>query len=236
MTSANELSQALTTIRYGRNLEHFPIAVSVEALAQAWLRQRNAPTGAVVVADREISGRSRLGKPFAAQGGLNAAVVVRPPFSPEAEGLLWTWAGLAAVDGYRAVVGPAAMWWPDLLVADGQRVGTIGTTALLAPGRIEAAALSFRVEADPNQVPPLLDAVLRSLEASERQMPDELIQRFSKIDHLWGRQLELALAPRGMARGVAVGPDLLGRWTIRTADGVAETYTVDQVRAIRIVP
>lgn len=235
MTSAEELTQVLTTNRYGRNLEHFAVAVSVESLAQAWLRQRAAPTGAVVVADREISGRSRLGEPCGINRGLSAAVVVRPPFPLEGEALLWAWSGLGAVDAYRSVVGSATISWPDQLLANGRRVGTIGAAALLGPGRIEAAVLSFRIEADDVEVPRMLDALLLSLETGEGQTPVELVERFAHVDHLAGQHVELTLAPRGVARGVGAGPDLLGRWRIRTQDGTVETYTVDQVRAMRII-
>ena len=58
----------------------YEVAMSVEALASAWARTENAPDGAVVVADSEISGRLRGGTPWRAAGddALIMAMVIRP--------------------------------------------------------------------------------------------------------------------------------------------------------------
>ncbi|HET9443543.1 MAG TPA: hypothetical protein VFO65_09480, partial [Acidimicrobiales bacterium] len=105
----------------GHPIRHFPLSVSAAALALAWARQDEAPEGATVLVDREISPLGRLGKlwPQAAEKTLACAVVLRPPLPAEEADAVWLAAGVAAATAAGAVSGHAVgTWWPDLVVDD----------------------------------------------------------------------------------------------------------------------
>ncbi|HVM15289.1 MAG TPA: biotin--[acetyl-CoA-carboxylase] ligase [Egibacteraceae bacterium] len=132
----------------GSPVQHYPVAVSVESLALAWARQHDAPEGALVIAEAELSARGRRGVNWVSVGGrsLASAVVLRPALPPAGEGLLWLLASLAAAEGLEAAADlDVRLKWPNDLLVDGRGIGGVRVDAQLGPGSIESAVLTVRV-------------------------------------------------------------------------------------------
>ncbi len=213
----------------GREVEHYPVAVTVEAVALEWLRKRAAPDGAVVVADQEISPRTRRGTPWTAPGALRAAVIVRPELPADAADLLWAHALLAAA----AESGSAAPWWPERLVARDAEVGTVRVASQLGPGRVESAVVTFRLQVAPGRDrTDLLAAVLARLDTLLTEPPERVAAAYRAADPLAGAAVRVDLLPRGTARGTAGGIDARGAYAVSGASGRSRAFTVDQIAAI----
>ena len=218
----------LTTREYGREHAHYPVALSVDSLAQAWVRRGHAPNGAAVIADLEVSARTRHGTPWEGAGGLYIAVVVHPESTPEKEGLLWARAAVALT---AAAGEGTSLQWPDLLISKyGRPIGMSNVWALLGPGRIDRAVLTFRLENPP------VDAIGRLLTALEESEEESLLPAaFARVDRLAGTMIEIGLAPRGVVRGLAGGIDHRGRLVLVGPDRSTDQFTVERIRAISIL-
>jgi BirA family biotin operon repressor/biotin-[acetyl-CoA-carboxylase] ligase len=90
------------------------------------LAERNADEGVVVLAERQTSGRGRLGRSWAspAGAGIYASVVLRPP--PAVAKLLTIAAGVAVVEGIAAATGLVAyVKWPNDVHVSGRKLAGI---------------------------------------------------------------------------------------------------------------
>ncbi len=215
----------------GREVEHYPVAVTVESVALGWLRQRQAPHGAVVVADHEITPRTRRGDAWAAPGALRAAVVLRPHLPADAADLLWAHALLAAA----TVGGSAAPWWPDrLLASDAEvEVGTVQVASQLGPGRVDSAVVTFRMHVPPGgDRGDMLAAALDHLDELLALPPAEVAARYRAADPLDGAALAVDMLPRGTMRGIGTSIDARGAFGVRARTGPSRRLTVTQIGAV----
>ncbi len=211
----------------GREVEHYPVALTVEAVALGWLRQRAAPHGAVVVADVEVAPRTRRGDPWPAPGALRAAVVVRPELAAEAADVLWAHALLAA-----ASACDAAPWWPDGVRRRGADVGSVRVASQLGPGRVESAVLTFRLRGGDREA--LLAGLVGRLDDVLGRPPESVVAAYRTADPLAGRAVRVNLLPRGTVRGTARSIDASGAYAVEGATGRPRLLAVDSIAGMAI--
>ena len=88
------------------------------------------PEGLAILADRQESGRGRLGRTWASVSGLGiyTSILLRPPVPPLQAPLLTLMAGLATAEAIEAVgqVTPA-LKWPNDVLCGGRKVAGILT-------------------------------------------------------------------------------------------------------------
>lgn len=219
--------------------------MSVEALASSWARTDNAPDGAVIVADTEISGRLRGGTPWreAEENALIMAMVIRPAIDPLSEALLWLVATLGVADALEATAGNGhRIIWPDTIAReDGTSVrSAINVTVQLGPGRIEHAVLAVRTHLDGLRATKdqLLHALKEHLLAATRLAeanPMELRDTFNDRCWLMNKRARISLLPRGEARGriTAVDPD--GFLVLESSTGMLERIAPASLRSLELV-
>jgi len=237
---ARRLTDALSTEALGRPLRHYPIALTTEALALAWARQEEGPEGATVVADQEVAPRQRKGPPWVpfAGRGLYFSIVLRPSLQPDAEGLLWLLASLAAAEGLSDVLrSEVSIKWPDDLLVGDRKIGGVKVVSQLGPAQIVSAILTFRVNLDvqADDLPPelqgvatsarmqtgetvprerALDAILRRLEQRYDDDLQHLLEDYRRRCETLGRQVRALLLPRGEIVGRAGAVDQGGSLVI----------------------
>jgi BirA family biotin operon repressor/biotin-[acetyl-CoA-carboxylase] ligase len=229
------LVDALAGLGFGHPLRHYPLALTTEALALAWARQEGAPEGALVVADQELSPRGRRGPAWSVfpGQGLYASVVLRPGLPPQGEGLLHLLASLAAAEGLERAAGVAtAVKWPDDVTIGGAKVAGVKAEAQLAPGRIDSAVVTFRVNvAVPSESLAEVEGAATSLLVAVGAAPDRwevlahiltalqerydndvgsLLAAYSARCSTLGRSVRALLLPRGEVTGTAEGVDASG--------------------------
>lgn len=240
---------AVESSRNGFPVRHYPLAVSTTALALAWARQEQAPAGAMVVAEREVAPRGRLGRLWGveAESTFACAVVTRPPLSAEEGDASWLLAGLAALRSAEAASGlDGALAWPESVVdrESGAEVAMVKADIHLRPGQVAAAVVTFRFDlrrlglaGDERQE--LLDALLEATAAatadSETGGGGALAASYEPRCSLIGRRVKIALLPRGETRGTASRIDRHGRLEVASATGMTEAVTVDSVRTLEVL-
>jgi BirA family transcriptional regulator, biotin operon repressor / biotin---[acetyl-CoA-carboxylase] ligase len=125
-----EKIQALVTGRIiGRQLRVVSEIGSTNDAAMAAGRA-GAPEGLAILADRQGSGRGRLGRSWVSLPGLGiyTSILLRPPVPPLLAPLLTLMAGLATADAIETVgkVTPV-LKWPNDVLCDGHKVAGILT-------------------------------------------------------------------------------------------------------------
>ncbi|HVM00998.1 MAG TPA: biotin--[acetyl-CoA-carboxylase] ligase [Egibacteraceae bacterium] len=228
----------------GRPVQHYGVAVSAESLALGWARQHDAPEGALVVADVELSARGRRGQTWVSRAGRSLAfsVVLRPGLPPAGEGLLWLLASLAAAEGLEAVTDlDVRLKWPNDLLVGGRGIGGIRIDAHLGPGSIESAVVTVRVNvglheddfpaelrggvtslamegaqrARSDVLAAVLDRLAARYEAGVASLLDDYRARCETI----GTRVRALLMPTGEAVGLAADVDDHGALVLETPGG-----------------
>lgn len=236
--------------RLGHPVRYYRMSVSAGTLALAWARQENAPDGATVVTDREVSPLGRLARvwPIPAERTLAMAVVLRPPLSVEEADSAWVLACLAAAEGAEEAAGhPVHSWWPDSIVQgdDDEVVGNIRTEIQLGPGKVRSAVMSARFDLERLGIPAdhdgrygLVDAVLTALDRHGPSLADGaagVAAAYESRCSLLGKRIKVRMLPRGETRGTAKGIDHMGRLELESPTGMVERLTIDVVRDYEVV-
>lgn len=239
-----------TTERYGRPMRQFPVVVSAGAMAGAWARQEDAPAGATVVVDQEISALGRLGRSWdhPAASTLTMAMVLRPPLSPEQADVVWLVAGLGLAQGIEGVVADRelATWWPDDVVdaATQDVVASAKVEVQLGPGEVRAAVATLRIDLallgleEPQRREALLEAVVGAVDdvaATLAEGPEAAAAAYERRCLLIDRRVKLRLLPKGETRGTTRSFDRGGRLELASATGMIERISVDMLRSLEVV-
>lgn len=225
--------------------------MSIEAMASAWARGEQAPDGAVVVLDNEISGRLRGGEPWTLGGaeGLMLAMVARPDMDPMQEALLWLPASLAAADALTSITTTDhVVLWPDRVAesAAAERRCAVNVLVQLGPGRVEHAIFAIRIDLRgmvQDQLDRMdVDSLIPSWVASARRYvdlladdPDALLTEYADRCAQMGERVRVELLPRGDARGRVAGVDRDGFLVLESPTGMLERVAPASLRSIEIV-
>ena len=234
--------------RFGHLLRHYRMGVSGAALALAWARQEDAPHGATVVVEREVSPLGRLGRLWgtAPESTLSIAVVLRPPLSAEDADATWLLAGAAAAEGTEAAAGrPMRTWWPDSVIdaTTKEEVAHLKVEVQLGPGKVRSAVASIRVDLDKLGVGAdgrdgVLEAILAALDghsASLEEGADGVAAAYEGRCALIGRRVKLRLLPKGETRGIARNIDRHARLELESATGMVQRIAIDTLRELDAV-
>ena len=224
----------------------YDVAMSVEALASAWARTENAPDGAIVVADSEISGRLRGGTPWRPTGdnALIMAMVIRPSIDPLQEALLWLVGSLGAAEALTGATGTVhTAVWPDTVVRRGGEdaaSASVNVALQLGPGRVDHAVLAVRADLDglDGGKDQLLASLEEKLLAATRLLESDflaLLDEFNDQCAAISRRALVSLLPRGEARGRVTAVDKDGFLVLESSTGMLERIAPASLRSLELV-
>jgi len=160
-----ELASALTLARerlgvFAHRILWYPEVGSTNDVANTFA-ERDAGEGLVVIADRQTSGRGRMGRSWAspAGAGIYVSVVLRP--SPDVARLLTIAAGVSVADGIASSTGLSThVKWPNDVYVGGRKLAGI-----LAEGAMRHVVLGIGINVQPAAYPPDVAARATSIEA-----------------------------------------------------------------------
>jgi BirA family biotin operon repressor/biotin-[acetyl-CoA-carboxylase] ligase len=123
------IQSRLTSRVIGRVLQVVEEIGSTNDVAMA-AGQAGEPEGLAILADRQASGRGRLGRNWTSLAGLGiyTSILLRPEVPPREAPLLTLMAGLATAEAIEGVAAtPAVLKWPNDVLCDGRKVAGILT-------------------------------------------------------------------------------------------------------------
>jgi BirA family biotin operon repressor/biotin-[acetyl-CoA-carboxylase] ligase len=222
------------------------------------LCRAGAPDWSVLLADRQTRGRGRQGRVWASPAdNLYFSLLLRPPLSPAAWGVLPLAAGLAVFEAASEQGVPAQLKWPNDVLVRGRKLAGIlveatsgpdgleqaivgvGLNANVAPADAAQAATSLRAErGGPVDVVELAAAVLARLSvcyhALARDGPAAILPRWRAGAAGWlGQPVEVQSAG-GTLRGVARDVDEQGALLVEQASGRVERIFSGEARETRL--
>jgi len=218
-TPAPQILIPLLRGKYGRAYRYFGVVTSTQDLLRAW---KDAPIGAVVLAESQTQGRGRRGRNWESpQGNLYFSVLLENTRDP----LLPLRAGLALAEATQV----GLLKWPnDLLAPDGRKLGGVlieaeneraflgvGLNVRVAPLPNSAALEEFR------QVhrAQLLADFLWSLEKWLAKESGTVLAAWSERNMTLGRKV-VVWTGKEIIVGMAISLGSKGELLIRTEKGI----------------
>ena len=131
----------------------------------AALAAAGAAHGTVVVADRQRSGRGRLGRSWFSPAGENLylSCVLRPPLAPDALPPVTLAAGLAVAEAVAGAVPAVRVHWPNDVVVAGKKLAGVLTEMTTRGARVESAVVGIGLNVNAAGFPPDLGRPATSL-------------------------------------------------------------------------
>lgn len=180
MSNTNPLSNAqirafLGAHPWSDSIHIFDEVGSTNTLAKE-LGAKGAPSGTVLIADRQTGGRGRLGRSFLSPGdmGMYFTLILRPECRPQELMHLTCAVAVAMCDAVEAAFGfrPGIKWTNDLVVGT-KKLGGILTELTLNPknGMVDCAILGIGINCRQNAED--FDESIRNMACSARMVTGE---------------------------------------------------------------
>lgn len=237
-----------TVERFGRQMRHFPVAVSSEAMALAWANREDGPAGAVVLVDHEIGPRGYHGAiwPTPSADSLACSVILRPALSVEEADASWLAVGLVAIGAAEVASGhDLSLWWPAHVVEGPDRdlMASVKAEIQLGPGKVKSVVATMRFDliklglGQPGREA-LLEQVVASVDRVSELMVDgaaAVAAAYEKRCSAIGQRFKVKLRPKGETRGTVRSIDRSARLEIASPTGMVERVGIDQMMEMTVV-
>jgi len=237
-----------TIERFGRQVRHFPVAVSTEAMALAWANREDGPAGAMVVVDHEIGPRGYHGViwPTPPADSLACSIILRPSLAVEEADASWLAAGLIAIGAAETASGRELnLWWPADIVEGPERELRAGVKAeiQLGPGRVKSVVATMRFDLvklglDRDRRDELLEHVVSAVDQVSGLLAESaaaVAAAYEARCSTVGKRLKVRLRPKGETRGTVRSIDRSARLEIASPTGMVERIGIDQLMELTVV-
>lgn len=226
-----------------------------------WAR-RGEPEGTVVIADRQVRGRGRMGRDWHSPAGCNLylSILVRPRLKPDRASLLTLLAAAAVAETLDRSLGlQPQIKWPNDILLDGKKccgiliemessrevidhaVVGIGLNANMKDSLPEVSypvtSLSRELGRDLDRSQVATD-LLKTFELRYRAACDEdfvqVLEWWRGYEVLSGREVRMMVGERDVT-GVVRGYDALGGIRLQSGGGAVQTVHSGEVTRVRPV-
>lgn len=183
--SREEIGYGLNTKKIGKDILYFDVIDSTNNYAKK-IASDGCEEGTVVVADRQTSGRGRLGREWNSleKAGIWMSVILRPTIAPEDVQVITLAASVAVVSAIKEVTGiQAGIKWPNDIVLGGKKVCGILTEMNSEMERVNFIVLGIGINVNQltDHFPPELRDIAISLKAFACEENIEAVFRRSDI-------------------------------------------------------
>lgn len=229
--------------RFGTPVRFFDEIGSTNDEAMRWATLENAPEGAVVVTDHQVTGRGRWGRSWFSQPrtALQFSLLLRPRMPVDVLGLLTTALGLACAEAIEIAAGVrCSLKWPNDVVSSGRKLAGILVESRVTGHIMDIAIAGMGINVSPpSDVPDDVAARATNIydeadRAGTGKHPERaellgwVLDSFERLYERLGTGDGAAeLVERATNRSVVIGHDVV----VRLADG--STY---EGRAERLLP
>lgn len=251
--SPRSIKAQLKTKVIGREIHLFGELDSTNSEAYR-MALEGAEEGEVIVADCQLRGKGRLGRPWHSPPGVNlyVSIILRPPIPPRNASLMTIMAAVATAKATRGISGlqPRIKWPNDILInnkkvagllnemkCSGEKVEfiilgigiNVNMTLATVPAKIQSTATSLREELGHDTArDELLKALLREVEGEYRTLltgePGRILRQWEEFSQMVGKVVEMR-SSHEVVRATVKGIDWDGSLLLSNPDG-SETRVI----------
>lgn len=216
---AEQIKAGLKTIRFGRNAHYFDSVESTQKELHA-LARKGAPEGTLVVADRQWSGKGRLGRSWHSPPGTGIwmSLLLRPLLELRQCPQLTLVAAIAIAETIREQIElPVMVKWPNDLLLDGKKIGGILTELRAESDCVDYIVLGIGINVNTTEFPPELTDQASSLALAKGQpirrtlLLQRLLEKLENLYQMYESRGFAPLKPRWEALALGMGKPVIVR-------------------------
>lgn len=186
--SENELKSIRKTAWAGQEIFYFPVVDSTNTKAKQ-LAEEGHPTGTLVVADKQESGKGRRGRNWESPSGAGIfmTLMLKPEIHPDNASMLTLVAALAVSKAISVQTGrPAGIKWPNDIVMNGKKICGILTEMSAQFDYINHIVIGIGINVHNESFPEEISHIATSLfmETGEHfnraALMEEILEQFEK--------------------------------------------------------
>lgn len=164
LVTAEEIESLLETSWAARPVAYEEEQESTNQTAKM-LAEQGASHGTLVVAERQISGRGRRGRPWHSPKGSGVwmSILLRPQIHPMSASMLTLVSAMAVYDAISSRVEGCAIKWPNDIVIDGRKVCGILTEMSSELDTIHYVVIGIGINVNTDDFPEDIAAVAASM-------------------------------------------------------------------------
>ena len=218
------------------------------------LAEKGLPHGTVVIADRQLKGKGRLGRTWFSppQGNIYMSVIVRPEIEPKDATLLTIMSAISCARAIRNSTGlEVKIKWPNDLMVSERKLGGILTEMKSGQDRIVFAVIGIGINVTPPLCPPLarggwggkeisrtliIAAILSELEKWFKVLIKggriQLINEWKKLSSTLGKKVKV-VSGKDTSSGIAEDIDDEGMLILRLPSGGLKKISAGDVIMLR---
>lgn len=246
----------------GKEIVVYDEVESTNTKADELLKQ-GYPSGTVVIADKQIKGRGRLGRKWISPAGKNLylSIAIKPNIPPKYATLLTLTIVVACTTALRRYTDvPVMIKWPNDMLINERKVGGILTEMKIEEEKIKSAivGIGINVNMTEEDIPEEIKEIASSLKIYKRQdfsrsllaaeiikesdrwyqllekrQIKTIIDRWMQLSDTLGRQVKIVLSNRELI-ATAEAIDEEGRLIVKLNDGTYEKISAGDVTLLRI--
>lgn len=164
LVTADEVESLLETSWAARPVVYEEEQASTNQTAKM-LAEQGASHGTLVVAERQVSGRGRRGRPWHSPkgSGIWMSILLRPQIHPMSASMLTLVAAMAVYDAISSRVEGCAIKWPNDIVIDGRKVCGILTEMSSELDNIHYVVIGIGINVNTDDFPEDIASVAASM-------------------------------------------------------------------------
>lgn len=164
LVTAEEVESLLETSWAARPVVYEEEQASTNQTAKM-LAEQGASHGTLVVAERQVSGRGRRGRPWHSPkgSGIWMSILLRPQIHPMSASMLTLVAAMAVYDAISSRVEGCAIKWPNDIVIDGRKVCGILTEMSSELDNIHYVVIGIGINVNTDDFPEDIASVAASM-------------------------------------------------------------------------
>ncbi|SFE34484.1 biotin--[acetyl-CoA-carboxylase] ligase [Alteribacillus iranensis] len=238
----DEIKAKLQTQTLGQEIIYKNEVTSTQEEAHEAAR-KGAAEGTIIVADRQLKGKGRLGRKWESPpgSGLWFSLILRPPIPPQEAPQLTLLTAVAVTEAVTEATGlQPQIKWPNDILLNGKKVAGILTEMQSDPDRIQAVIVGIGININQMEFPEELSDIATSLkqesEGTTYSRADFIAILLSRYEYWYHHYLKhgfLDVKKRWEALTFTIGKKIKATTVTKTLIGTAVGITDDGVLLLK---
>jgi BirA family transcriptional regulator, biotin operon repressor / biotin---[acetyl-CoA-carboxylase] ligase len=237
LLTESEIKAGLATKFLGKEVIYEKSTTSTQEIAHK-LANSGVKEGTIVVADEQVGGKGRLGRPWYSPigTGIWLSMILKPKIPPQQAPQLTLLTAVAVIRGIRAVTGlQCDIKWPNDILLEGKKLVGILTEMQADPDQIHSVIIGIGINVNQLTFPDEINEIATSLrlikqeEINRASVIKSVMEHFEQLYELFLAEGFLPIKKMWEAHAITIGRNIIARSISGSIQGFAKGITDDGV-------
>lgn len=241
LITENEIQAGLATRYLGKKVVYEKSVTTTQDIAHRLARE-GALEGTIVVADEQVGGKGRLGRPWYSPiaTGISMSMILRPKIPPQQAPQLTLLAAVAVIRGIEAVTGlKCDIKWPNDILLNGKKLVGILTEMQADPDQINSVIIGIGINVNqvsfPDEIKEIATSIMieKQAEINRAQVIKSILEKLEELYETFLSEGFLPIKKMWESHAITIGKRITARTVTSAIQGMAEGITDEGVLLLK---